>query len=190
MDFEAGKIILIHGASSAGKTTLATAVQESFPLPLLHLSYDLFIDGNIVPWKRFRDKDFEWAQERPKVLNGFWHWWPVMAKAGNNLIIDHIIEREEDLALLLKLFAGIDVYFVALHCSLETLERREQARGNRRPGDARSDLSFVHDGKIYDLELDSEMATVEANVEALIAGWRGRKRPSAFEQMAALRDLN
>jgi chloramphenicol 3-O phosphotransferase len=179
-----GKIIIIHGASSAGKSTLAKAVQQAFPLPLLHISYDLFIDGDIVPWNRFRDKTFEWAEERPKVLNGFWHWWPILANAGNNIIIDHIIERDEDQVFLLDLLKGIDVYFVALHCSLEELEWREQQRGNRHKGDARSDLSFVHKGKIYDLELNSESSRVEENVATLIACWQGRKRPSAFEKMA------
>lgn len=180
----AGNIILIHGASSAGKSTLAKAVQKVIDTPLLHISYDLFIDGQIVPWERFRNGTFSWDDIRPSVLQGYRQWWAVMARAGNNLIIDHIIESEAEMAFLLDLLEGIDVFFVGLHCSLEELERREQQRGNRRKGDARSDLRFVHQGKIYDLELDSEKATVEENVEALIEGWWGRKRPSAFEQMS------
>ena len=179
-----GNIIIIHGASSAGKSTLARAVQREIEVPFLHISYDLFIDGDIVPWERFRDGTFSWADVRPSVLQGFRQWWAVMAEAGNNLIIDHIVESEAEMAFLVDLLSEIDVFFVGLHCSLEELERRERARGNRRGGDARSDLAFVHRDKIYDLELDSENASVEENARVLIEGWRGRKRPSGFDQMA------
>lgn len=178
-----GKVIIIHGASSAGKSTLARAVQREIEVPFLHISYDLFIDAGIVPWERFRNGTFSWDDIRPSVLQGYRQWWAVMANAGNNLIIDHIVESDVEMAFLLNLLSGIDVFFVGLHCSLAELERRERERGNRRDGDARSDLAFVHRGKIYDLELDSEHTSVEENVGALIAGWRGRKRPSAFEQM-------
>ena len=180
-----GKIILINGASSAGKSTLARAVQQQFPLPLLHISFDLFIDGDILPWPQIRAGTFAWQTMRPTVFDGYFRCWAALAQAGNHLIIDHIVETEASLRYMLQLLAGIDVFFVALHCALDELERREEARGDRRSGDARTDLAIVHRHTRYDLELHSDKAIVEENVAQLIAAWERRQRPSAFERMAA-----
>ncbi len=182
---ESGIIILINGASSAGKSTLARAVQARFPLPLLHISFDLFIDGNILPMNQIRAGRFSWQEMRPTVFDGYFCCWPALARVGNNLIIDHIVESEKDLRTISRLLAGIDVFFVGLHCDVAELERRERARGDRRSGDARSDLSFVHRYTTYDLELHSDRASVEENVAQLIAAWERRQRPSAFERMIA-----
>lgn len=180
----AGSIILIHGASSAGKSTLAVAVQEQIDVPVLHISFDLFIDGRILPMQRIRKGEFSWQEMRPLVMDGLHQTWRALALAGNNLIIDHIVETEAEMNKLVRLLADIDVFFVGLHCSLEELERRETERGNRRAGEARTDFQIVHSFTTYDLELNSEEKTVEENVERLIAAWKGRERPSAFEKMA------
>jgi phospho-2-dehydro-3-deoxyheptonate aldolase len=40
-----GSVILLNGTSSAGKSTLASAVQEVMDAPYLHLGIDLFFDA-------------------------------------------------------------------------------------------------------------------------------------------------
>lgn len=179
-----GKIILINGATSAGKSTLAFAVRQLFPIPLLRFSFDLFIDGDVLPMQRVRQGEFAWSTMRPSVLGGFYQCLPVLARAGNNLILDHIVESKDDVVNLLRLLDGIDVFFVGLHCSLEELERREIARGNRPVGEARNDLKIVHKWTTYDLELNSEEATVEENAAHLLAAWEQRTPPAAFAKMA------
>jgi chloramphenicol 3-O phosphotransferase len=109
---------------------------------------------------------------------------PAIAAAGNNLIVDHIVETREWMRIILNLLGSFDVYFVGVHCPLAELERRELARGNRRIGEARNDFETIHDFVIYDLELDSTMPA-EGNAAAVIASWKQRNRPSAFEKMAA-----
>lgn len=182
MEEKLGKIILIHGASSAGKSTLAFAVQKASPVPLLRFSFDLFLDGNILPMNRIKNGEFSWREIRPSILNGFYQCLPVLAKAGNNLILDHIIESEGELKQVVTLLKGIDVFFVGLHCSLPELERREKERGNRRQGEARTDFQTVHTYTTYDLELDSENE-LEKNVKSLLTAWKNRQSPSLFEQM-------
>jgi chloramphenicol 3-O phosphotransferase len=179
-----GSIILIHGASSAGKSTLAVAVQEKIDIPLLHISFDLFIDGRILPMQRIRNGDFSWQAIRPQVIDGLHQTWRTLALAGNDLIIDHIVETEAEMNKLVHLLSDIDVFFVALYCSLAELERREIQRGNRRSGEAQADFYNVHNYATYDLELDSEQNSVEDNVNSLIGAWRERKRPNAFDRMA------
>ncbi|MDX1416186.1 MAG: hypothetical protein R3293_18455, partial [Candidatus Promineifilaceae bacterium] len=180
-----GKIILINGASSAGKSTLARAVQGQFPLPLLHLSFDLFIDGDILPMAQIRAGTFSWPVLRPAVFEGYYRCWPALAGAGNHLLIDHIVESKKDLQTMIKLLMGIDVFFVALHCSAAELERRERKRGDRRKGEAHADFRTVHAFTTYDLELDSEQNSVPENAAQLINAWQQRRSPSAFARMTA-----
>ena len=52
---------------------------------------------------------------------GFHGCLPVLAEAGNNLIVDHIIENEMWMSDLVKLLAGLDVFFVGVHCPLPNL---------------------------------------------------------------------
>jgi chloramphenicol 3-O phosphotransferase len=160
------------------------AVQEKIDIPLLHYSFDLFIDGRILPMQRIRNGDFSWQAIRPQVIDGLHQTWRTLALAGNDLIIDHIVETEAEMNKLVHLLSDIDVFFVALYCSLAELERREIQRGNRRSGEAQADFYNVHNYTTYDLELDSEQNSVEDNVNSLIGAWRERKRPNAFDRMA------
>jgi chloramphenicol 3-O phosphotransferase len=179
-----GKIILLNGASSAGKSTLARALQEQLPEPFLHWSFDHLRQSNVLPMARIRRGDVDWARMRPAVFDGFHHSLPALASAGNDLIVDHIIEQERWLADLLRLLAPFDVFFVGVHCPLPELERREQQRGDRRPGEARRDFETVHRVAEYDLEIDATQPN-DDNVARVITAWRARSRPTAFQRMAA-----
>jgi len=132
---------------------------------------------------RIRNGELDWARMRPAVFDGFHRSLSAFAKAGNNLIVDHIIEQEQWLAELVRLLAPFDVFFVGVHCPLPELERRERQRGDRRPGEARTDFDTVHRFTEYDLEIDATQPT-EGNVARLITAWQARSRPTAFERMA------
>lgn len=178
-----GAIILINGASSAGKSTLSRALQARLERPFWHYSIDHF-RGDVLPWKRIQSREFEWAALRPAFFDGFHRCLPALALAGNDLIVEHIVETGRWMSDLVQLLDSVDVYFVGLHCPLEELERRERARGDRPLGDARRDFESIHLHCTYDLELDST-APLGDNVEAVLNGWHRRGPPSAFERMRA-----
>lgn len=178
----AGKIIVINGPSSSGKSTLAKELQRQFEIPFLRYSFDLFLDSQALPMEQIRNGKISWESMRPNLFSGLQQCLPILAKAGNNIVFDHIIETKEMLHELLHLTAYMDIYFVGLHCSLEELERREIARGNRGSGDARMDFETVHKITTYDLELDSENDLAE-NAKTLINAWEKRVRPSALDRM-------
>ena len=181
---EPGKIILINGASSSGKSTLARQLQQTLPIPFWHFSFDHLRDSNALPMARIRSGEIDWSAMRPAVFDGFHRCLPVLAEAGNNLIVEHIIENEMWMSDLVKLLTGLDVFFVGVHCPLPELDRRERERGNRRVGEARTDYQAVHSFTEYDLEIDS-MQSNQTNVDALIDAWKSRQSPSAFDRMAA-----
>jgi len=177
-----GKIILINGPSSSGKTTLALETLKHFDIPFLRFSFDLFLDNQVLPMEQIRSGKFSWDEMKPIVISGLHQSLGALARAGNNLIMDHIVESKPMLGDLIQAVSDLDVYFVGLHCSLEELKRREIQRGNRRSGDAEADLEIVHSFTIYDLELHSEDG-VEENAKTLIAAWKRRQAPSALEKM-------
>jgi chloramphenicol 3-O phosphotransferase len=183
-----GKIILVNGASSAGKSTLSGALQERLEEPFWHFSIDHLVAARILPSERIRSGEFPWSEMRPCFFDGFHHCLPALAGAGNNLIVEHIVETAEWMRRLVRILSPFDVFFVGIHCPLPELERRERARGDRPIGDARKDFEIVHTFGQYDVEVDST-DPVEQNAATVISAWKARKRPSAFERMAVTLDL-
>jgi chloramphenicol 3-O phosphotransferase len=177
-----GKIILLNGASSSGKSSLARAVQARIEEPFWHISIDHLRDSGVLPTVRIRSGEFPWTSMRDAFFEGFEHSLPAYVRCGNNLIVEHIMENRAWLLRLARLLEGQDVFFVGLHCDLAELERREIARGDRKVGDARRDFHQVHSYCRYDAELDSAIAS-EANADRLIAAWHARTPPSALQRL-------
>lgn len=183
---KAGKLIFLHGASSSGKSTIARRLQATIDQPFWHISIDHLRDSGVLPMERIRNGEFPWKDLRDAFFSGYHRSLPVYAAAGNNLIVEHIIDTRKWLALLIDQLSPFDVFFVGIHCPLEELERRERARNDRPIGDARRDFATVHKHMQYDFEIDSTRPIAET-VTALLNAWKQRQQPSAFEQMAAAR---
>ncbi|MCY1313859.1 Chloramphenicol phosphotransferase-like protein [compost metagenome] len=81
------------------------------------------------------------------------------------------------------MFEPFDVYFVALHCELAELVRRETLRSDRPIGSAADDFHRIHEGQRYDLQLHSRDAA-EDNAAKLISAWTLRRSPSVFDELA------
>ena len=92
------KIILISGASSAGKSTLAKALQALLDEPFLRFSLDLLMfGGEVLPARRDTAGAFSWASMRPLLFDGYYRCISALASAGNNIVVDHIIETQDQL---------------------------------------------------------------------------------------------
>ena len=184
----AGKIIFVNGASSSGKSTLCAALQAVLPEPFWHFSIDHIRDAGILPMERIRHGDFNWQEMRPAFFDGFHRCLPALAGAGNNLVVEYVVETEAVFHDILHLLRPFDVFFVGVHCPLDELERREAARGDRRIGSARQDYETTHQFITYDVEVFSENA-LTGNVAALIAAWERRtKRGAQWRMISALED--
>lgn len=183
-----GKIIFINGASSSGKSTLSRALQAKLDEPFWHFSIDHLIAAKTLPVRREMQGEFAWSAMRPRFFEGFHRCLPALAEAGNNLIVEYIVETEDWLRHLLQLLEPYDVFFVGLHCPLPELERREVERGDRKIGEARQDYETTHTFVLYDFEINST-DSLERNVDMVITAWQDRTRPSAFERMAVARSV-
>jgi len=170
---EHGKIILISGTSSSGKSTLAKGLQKSLADPFLHMQLDSYIE--MLP----RTDDWEMFQ---RMVRGMNRSIAVMAEEGNNLIVDHVLIDNVWLKQLLELLRNHYVLFVGLVCALDEVERREKKRDARRQGFARQQIENIHKGKIYDLELDTSILSAERCVERVVEFYN-HEQPEAFQHV-------
>lgn len=159
-----GRLILVHGASSAGKSTLCRAAQESLPTPFLYHSPDLYFRDALPPG---------WPDLRAGFFAAFHRTYRVFSEQGVDVISDYIIETPEAFAELTSELQGIDVFWVGLHTPVDILEQRERARGDRRVGDARRDLETVHSFREYHLDLDGTRPP-DVNARLLVEAWQRR----------------
>ncbi len=173
------EIIFLHGASSSGKSTIARALQARIEKPFWHISIDHLRESGVLPLMRFRKGDFDWRRSRAAFFHGFHMSLAAYANAGNNLILEHILEGEGWIELLQTLFRPHDVFFVAVHCPLDVLIDREAKRGDRPKGSAKHDYETIHVGRRYDMELNGD-DDLNTNIDRLLAAWRRGERSSDF----------
>lgn len=185
-------VILLNGGSSAGKSTLARALQEASPTLLLHVGEDDMI--SLLPSKYLGlgggALAGEGIQYEPAAQPGEWrnHWgatglhvmramhrlWGELADAGFDLVIDHILDHRAAVVELAAALQRHAVLFVGVAADAAELERRERQRGDRRPGLARGTAAaaLAH-GVPYDLTLRSDAEPLAASVARLRAALAG-----------------
>lgn len=93
-----GRIILVHGPSSSGKSTLCRALQDALDEPFWHYSIDHLRDGGVLPLARIQRGEFSWPDLREAFFEGFHRSVAAFAGAGNDLIVEHIVENDDSLA--------------------------------------------------------------------------------------------
>jgi chloramphenicol 3-O phosphotransferase len=136
-------VILLNGASGSGKSTLAKALQVALPHPFLHVSSDQLVQVGMLPHRTSDGGAFDWwHQIRPRFFAGFRRCLPAFAEAGNDLIVEHVIEFRSWRAELARLLAGLDVFLMGVYCDPEELDRRERSRGDCRVGEGRAHLTI------------------------------------------------
>jgi chloramphenicol 3-O phosphotransferase len=174
-------IIFLTGPSSAGKSTLAAALQRAMDQPFMRLSSDHLAQG--LDTRRSEQGPFAyWHSVRPRFFSGFHRSIAAFANAGNDLIVDHLIEFEAWRAELAALLGHHDVFLIGVTCSLGELTRREQARGDRRIGEAHEHVLIDRVGEIAqpDLLLDTTDQTTETLVAQVLSAWAGRSPARAM----------
>jgi len=194
-----GSVIVLNGPSSAGKTTLATALQRR-----------LAADGEC--WFIYAMDDyfakvpFDWvtagshvgarAEEGVvlEIVDGSFRmrlgpigrqvlvaWRGAVAsaaRAGLNVIADDVVLTDDDWRGWQSELAGLDAHWVRVQIDLDLLEAREQARPDRMPGHARSQYHDAYRHPSYDAEVDTGVLDPDAAAAAVLQGWRSRKPTS------------
>ena len=167
------KIIFLNGVSSSGKSALAKELQKRLTEDFFHLQLDVFIE--MLPHTDDMDMFYRMVDGMHRSIAG-------MAEAQNNMIVDHVVIDKLWMDQCLDLLEGRYVLFVGLSCPLEELERRERKRDSRRQGFARAQIEYIHQDKMYDVELDTDALSVEQCAEQVLDFYTNQT-PTAFDRM-------
>jgi chloramphenicol 3-O phosphotransferase len=173
-------VILLNGVGSAGKSSIAKALQAITAEPFLHVAMDAFLE--MMPARCWDHPDgitFETVRQDGKpsvvihcgpvgerIMRGMRRAIAAMAREGNNLIVDDVL-IEDEMADYAALLADVAFRTVGVFAPLDVLETRERDRGDRLIGLARWQFDRVHRGKRYDLEVDTAKATAVECAEAI-----------------------
>jgi chloramphenicol 3-O phosphotransferase len=172
------EVIVLNGGSSSGKTSIARYLQAVLPQPWLRMGVDDLVealppalvdpggegiafgeDGSVTPGEAFRALEAAW-------MAGV----AAMAHAGARIIFDDVFlggaaSQERTRAQL----AGLDVLWVGVRCDAGVAELREHARGDRAAGMAALQAELVHEGVVYDIEVDTSRTDAETCARAIAA---------------------
>ncbi len=175
-----GRVIVLNGTSSSGKSTLARLMQQAFDEPHLHVQLDAF--RAMEPPGYFDGVSPEVSALRLAALcRAINAAAAEYARHGQHVILDHVLPRQ-GWAYLAQGLAGLPVYLVGVKCDLPQLQQREARRNDRPLGLAESQMS-MHDGVIYDFEIDTSKTSPQDCAQAVLAWFAAKPVAHAFAGM-------
>jgi chloramphenicol 3-O phosphotransferase len=175
-----GRIIILNGVGSAGKSSIAKALQKIAATPWLHIEMDTFC-AMLPEVYQDHPEGFAYRTEEEdgkpvviidtgpvgaRVMRGMRRAIVAMAAEGNDLIVDDVL-LDDARADYETVLAGFEVRWVGVMAPLEILEDRECQRGDRLIGTSRWQIDRVHLGQRYDLEVDTSRMTAMECAEAI-----------------------
>ncbi|MFG3498884.1 chloramphenicol phosphotransferase CPT [Streptomyces sp. NPDC047928] len=156
-------MIVLNGGSSSGKSGIVRCLQAVLPDPWLAFGCDSFVDA--LPAKtQGAEGGIEFAPDGTvsvgaefRALEAAWTEGIVaMARAGARIIVDDVfLGGAASQQRWRKALGGLDVLWVGVRCESAVAAGREVARGDRVQGMAASQADVVHQGVVYDLEVDT-----------------------------------
>lgn len=157
------QVIVLNGGSSSGKSGIVRCLQAVLPEPWLAFGVDALIDA-MPAAMRASDGGIAFAADGGvtigtgfRALEDAWmEGVAAMARAGARIIIDDVfLGAAESQRRWRKALGGLTVLWVGVRCEGAVAAGREIARGDRVGGMAASQADVVHQGVVYDLEVDT-----------------------------------
>jgi chloramphenicol 3-O phosphotransferase len=204
-----GSVILLNGTSSAGKSTLANAVQDVMDAPYLCLGIDCFFDAlpqryvarlapDVVPSPHAHE-GFVWICTEPgghgfrelrvgpvgqRLWSGMRHAAGALARRGNHVILDDVILDHEALVDYAAALDGVPTLLVGVTCPPTVLEAREGARGDRVRGLAAAWLPLVEThAPPYDITVNTSLSSPQEGALAIKAAAKQKPWSRAFTRL-------
>jgi chloramphenicol 3-O phosphotransferase len=184
-----GRVVVLNGTASAGKTSLAAAIQRLDTRRWVVLGQDSFAQSLVPRWVsvdgevehgsdgfRFvRDESGLHVEAGPvgqRLLRGYRYAVGACARAGNDVLVDECKFDAGGWDEWARALDGIPTTWVKVECDLAECERRERARADRRllVGLARGHGERAHRDAQYDLVVDLTDGALDGAARAVLAG--------------------
>ena len=155
-------LILLSGTSCSGKSTIARALAKRLSTPnrpFLNIEADQHLPHLPDDWSNpMFGESLSRALHRSVAASG---------DQGFDLIVDGVLPYgdSQGIADALEIFSRFRFCYVGVHCDPDILEAREKQRPDRDQGWARRQLSDLHKGQRYDIEIDTTGLSPDHNAE-------------------------
>lgn len=195
----AGRVVLLNGTASSGKSTLAMAFQALAPTMWVRMAQDDFAQNLSARWVDIvdvaqpeRSDGFSFVRGRDgtmsvavgtigdRLLRGYRSAVGAVARAGVDVVVDEAMFDDGALMQWQRALEGLTVLWVRVECDLAVCEARERARADRQliTGLARGLYDRVHREVPYDLVVSTTATTSEECARTILAAVP-RKRSTA-----------
>jgi chloramphenicol 3-O phosphotransferase len=179
----AGRVVVLNGTSSSGKTTLARALQRRLEAAdecwVVYSSDDFtpklppaWIKGGKHTGRHAADgfvlEHVDGAFELRvgpvghQILAAYRRAVAAAAHVGLNVIVDEVILTREEWDDWQVVLDGVEVLWVRVDIALDVVEARERERGDRMIGHARWQYDTVHRHATYGLTVDTGVLAPDA----------------------------
>jgi len=156
--------IVLHGPTSAGKSTIAKALQATAPVPAFHVSLDAFVTmSNRRDMRSDQERDQAYRIHCENLRSSLSR----VAGTQFDIILDLVLRDEAELEAILQVIAGRPTYVIGVSAPLEVLEERERAREDRGAGMAREQAGHAAYARPYDLVIDTSTCGPEEAAAAI-----------------------
>lgn len=176
-----GRIILLNGASSSGKSSIGRALLPLLPDPWFFVPVDAINAMRSTVHSRVLG-DSEITEMLTRTRLGYHRAVAAMASAGNDVIMDYPLSEQWRVADLLETLAGYDVTLVEVRCSPDELERRERQRGDRPIGLALSQRLVYAHGE-FDIVVDTTDTGPSECAKQIVHSLAALVSPKAFDRL-------
>jgi chloramphenicol 3-O phosphotransferase len=181
---EKGKIVVLNGVPSSGKTTLSKVLQARFPDQFFLLPVDILND--ISPQKNSLSYNVRFTADPKPVMSAIFGCVKVFSDNGLNVIVDAAFnDIHYPFDTFLNIFPDCDyaVSMVHVTCPLDELRRREKERGDRKIGSSESFLTHLDPQDKYDLTVETFNETLEGCADRIIALMENTEKLTTFKTL-------
>lgn len=198
-----GRIVILNGAPRSGKSSIAAAMQQSLPGRWINLGVDA--QNRMLPPALLPGIGLRPGGERPDLEPAVVALYAALydaiaahARAGFDVVADlgHHDSYSTPLDILpacARRLAGLDAFFVGVHCPIQTIMARRNAdpqdgfyaAGDTVPEPVQRWQDAVHVPGLYDLTVDTGRMSPADCVAAIAALLDAPPRQRAFAQLAA-----
>jgi chloramphenicol 3-O phosphotransferase len=198
-----GQVIILNGAPRAGKSSIVTAIQETFDGVWMNLGVDVFA-RHVTPERYRPGMGLRPGHDRPDLeplvpllYAALYGSIAAHSLEGLNVVADVGHHDRQTLAESARLLEGLPVLFVGVRCPIEVIMQRRNAGQSGRAGQYATGTAEepvpsavqrwqteVHSVGPYDLDVDTSVLDPLGCAAAIRRRLLDGPPPVAFERMA------